>query len=132
MHFILANLLSTRNGYGMVNVKRRRLPVDREGKTVKATIGNTDVYIRTGEYEDGTLGEVFITINKDGDRMRVYDCLAIMISLSLQHGVQLELIIDKLRGQRMEPSGVTNHPKIPIVSSISDFLVRWLEKEYLG
>lgn len=116
----------------MVNVKRRRLPVDREGKTVKATIGNTDVYIRTGEYEDGTLGEVFITINKDGDRMRVYDCLAIMISLSLQHGVQLELIIDKLRGQRMEPSGVTNHPKIPIVSSISDFLVRWLEKEYLG
>lgn len=111
---------------------RFKLTDVRPGKTVKATIGKTDVYIRTGEFQDGSLGEVFITINKEGDEMRVYDCLAIVISIALQYGVPLSAIVEKLKNQRMEPSGITNNKVIPITHSISDFLARWLEIKYLN
>ena len=110
---------------------RRKLPVTRSGNVHKVAIGGTNVYIRTGEYDNGELGEVFISLDKHGKALRVYDCLAIMISLSLQWGVPLSDIVDKLKGQTMQPNGVTSNPEIPIAKSISDYLARWLELKYL-
>ena len=111
---------------------RRKLPVTREGFTHSVKIGDTKVYIRTGEYQDGNIGELFISIDKQGTTLRVYDVVAILISLCLQYGVPLQTIIDLLKGQTMQPNGVTsNHNEIPIAKSITDYIARWLELKYL-
>lgn len=111
--------------------ERKRLPTERAGITHKVTIGGVDVYVNTGEFDDGTLGEIFVTINKAGGQMRVYDALAIAISVGLQHGVPLETFVNKFKHQRMEPSGVTSSQEIPLADSIVDYLAKWLEQIYL-
>jgi ribonucleoside-diphosphate reductase alpha chain len=112
-------------------MKRRKLDPTRKGIVHKATIGGTNVYFRTGEFPDGTLGEIFITLDKHGGMLRAYDAIAILLSWGLQHGAPLGAALRLLEGQKMEPAGVTSNPEIPIAQSICDYLARWLKKKYL-
>src|SRR6202043_3782833 len=87
--------------------QRRRLPDRRAGYTQKARIGNHKLYLRTGEYDDGTLGEIFIDMHKEGAAFRsMTNCFAIAISLGLQHGVPLDEFVDAFLFTRFEPNGV--------------------------
>ncbi|MBI3296064.1 MAG: vitamin B12-dependent ribonucleotide reductase [Deltaproteobacteria bacterium] len=113
---------------------RRELPKRRFGYTVKATIGGQRVYLRTGEYEDGTLGEVFVDMYKEGAAYRsLMNAFAIAISLGLQYGVPLEEFVTKFHMFRFEPNGhVADHDHIKFCSSIVDFIFRDLALNYLG
>jgi len=111
---------------------RKRLPVTRKGISHSVVIGDKHkLYIQTGEYDDGQLGEVFIRLDKAGQELRVYDVLATCISIGLQSGVPLATYIHHLKGQHIEPSGVTDNPDILIATGIADYLGRWLELKYL-
>jgi len=114
--------------------RRRRLPDRRAGYTQKARIGNHKVYLRTGEYEDGTLGEIFIDMHKEGAAFKsMTHCFAIAISLGLQHGVPLEEFVDAFVFTRFEPNGVTaGNPHIKMATSIIDYIFRELAVTYLG
>jgi ribonucleoside-diphosphate reductase alpha chain len=114
--------------------KRRRLPDRRTGYTQKVKINGQTVYVRTGEYENGQLGEVFIDMHKEGAAFRsLLNCFAISISLGLQHGVPLEEFIDAFVFTRFEPSGVvTGHSRIKMATSVIDFIFRELAVTYLG
>jgi ribonucleoside-diphosphate reductase alpha chain len=113
---------------------RRELPKRRFGYTVKATIGGQRVYLRTGEYEDGALGEIFIDIYKEGAAYRsLMNAFAIAVSLGLQYGVPLEDFVTKFHMFRFEPNGhVADHDSIKFCSSIIDFIFRDLALNYLG
>ena len=113
---------------------RRELPKRRFGYTVKATIGGQRVYLRTGEYEDGGLGEIFIDIYKEGAAYRsLMNAFAIAVSLGLQYGVPLEDFVTKFHMFRFEPNGhVADHDSIKFCSSIIDFIFRDLALNYLG
>jgi len=113
---------------------RRELPKRRFGYTVKATIGGQRVYLRTGEYEDGSLGEIFIDIYKEGAAYRsLMNAFAIAVSLGLQYGVPLEEFVTKFHMFRFEPNGhVADHDSIKFCSSIIDFIFRDLALNYLG
>jgi ribonucleoside-diphosphate reductase alpha chain len=113
---------------------RRRLPDRRAGYTQKARIGNHKVYLRTGEYEDGTLGEIFLDMHKEGAAFRsMTNCFAIAISLGLQHGVPLEEYADAFLFTRFEPNGmVQGNPHIKMTTSIIDYIFRELAITYLG
>ena len=114
-------------------LKRRRLPQHRRGTTQEATIGGQKVYLRTGEYEDGTLGEIFIDMHKEGAALRsMMNCFAISISLGLQHGVPLEEFVNVFTFTRFEPQGPVNHPNIKFATSVIDYIFRVLGFEYLG
>jgi ribonucleoside-diphosphate reductase alpha chain len=114
--------------------KRRRMPDRRGGYTQKATIGGHKVYIHTGEYQDGTLGEVFIDMHKEGAAFRsLMNCFAISCSLGLQYGVPLEEYVDAFTFTRFEPNGpVQGHPHIKMCTSIIDYIFRELAVSYLG
>jgi ribonucleoside-diphosphate reductase alpha chain len=114
--------------------KRRRLPDRRTGYTQKVKINGQTVYIRTGEYENGQIGEVFIDMHKEGAAFRsLLNCFAISISLGLQHGVPLEEFVDAFVFTRFEPSGVvTGHSRIKMATSVIDFIFRELAVTYLG
>jgi len=114
--------------------RRRRLPDRRAGYTQKARIGNHKIYVRTGEYEDGTLGEIFIDMHKEGAAFRsMTNCFAIAISLGLQHGVPLEEFVDAFLFTRFEPNGgVQGNPHIKMTTSIIDYIFRELAITYLG
>ena len=113
---------------------RRRLPDRRAGYTQKSRIGNHKIYLRTGEYEDGTLGEIFIDMHKEGAAFRsMTNCFAIAISLGLQHGVPLEEYVDAFLFTRFEPNGVVvGNPHIKMTTSIIDYIFRELAITYLG
>ncbi|MBI2342053.1 MAG: vitamin B12-dependent ribonucleotide reductase, partial [Deltaproteobacteria bacterium] len=114
-------------------LRRRRLPKKRSGFTQEARVGGQKIYLRTGEYEDGSLGEIFIDMHKEGAAFRsMMNCFAIAVSLGLQYGVPLEEYIDCFTFTRFEPQGVTDHPNIKMATSIIDFLFRILGMEYLG
>jgi ribonucleoside-diphosphate reductase alpha chain len=114
-------------------VERRTLPAKRRGFVQKAKINGQAVFLRTGEYNDGTLGEIFIDMAKEGATMRsMMNCFAIAISIGLQYGVPLEEFIDKFAFTRFEPSGFVEHPNIKTTTSIVDFIFRVLGYEYLG
>lgn len=114
-------------------LKRRRLPKKRQGFTVEAKVGGQKVYLRTGEYNDGSLGEIFIDMHKEGAAFRsMMNCFAIAISLGLQYGVPLEEYIDCFTFTRFEPSGTVDHPNIKMATSAIDFIFRVLGMEYLG
>ncbi len=115
-------------------VIRRELPKRRFGYTVKAMIGGQRVYLRTGEYEDGTLGEVFVDMYKEGAAYRsLMNAFAIAVSLGLQYGVPLEELVTKFHMFRFEPNGhVADHDHIKFCSSIVDFIFRDLALNYLG
>ncbi|MFO0968302.1 MAG: hypothetical protein U0793_22325 [Gemmataceae bacterium] len=114
--------------------RRRRLPDRRSGYTQKCRIGNHKVYLRTGEYEDGTLGEIFIDMHKEGAAFRsMTNCFAIAISLGLQHGVPLDEFMDAFLFTRFEPNGmVAGNPHIKMTTSIIDYIFRELAISYLG
>ncbi len=114
--------------------KRRRLPQRRSGYTQKANVGGHKVYLRTGEYPDGSLGEVFIDMHKEGAAFRsLMNCFAIAISLGLQHGVPLEEFVDAFVFTRFEPNGmVTGHDNIRMATSVIDYIFRDLAMTYLG
>jgi ribonucleoside-diphosphate reductase alpha chain len=114
--------------------RRRRLPDRRAGYTQKSRIGNHKVYLRTGEYEDGALGEIFIDMHKEGAAFRsMTNCFAIAISLGLQHGVPLEEFVDAFIFTRFEPNGmVAGNPHIKMSTSIIDYIFRELAVTYLG
>ena len=113
--------------------KRRRLPDRRAGYTQKARIGSHKMYIRTGEYDDGTLGEIFIDMHKEGAAFRsMTNCFAIAVSLGLQHGVPLEEFIDAFLFTRFEPNGIVQgNPYIKMSTSIIDYIFRELAITYL-
>jgi ribonucleoside-diphosphate reductase alpha chain len=113
---------------------RRRLPYRRAGYTQKARIGNHKIYLRTGEYEDGTLGEIFLDMHKEGAAFRsMTNCFAIAVSLGLQHGVPLDEFVDAFLFTRFEPNGVVQgNPHIKMTTSIIDYIFRELAITYLG
>ncbi|MEK6706914.1 MAG: vitamin B12-dependent ribonucleotide reductase [Bdellovibrionota bacterium] len=113
---------------------RKRLPAKRLGFTQEANIGGHKVYLRTGEYDDGMLGEVFIDMHKEGAAYRsMMNCFAISVSLGLQYGVPLKEFVDKFTFTRFEPSGVVDgHPNVKMATSIVDYIFRVLGMEYLG
>ena len=114
-------------------VERRTLPAKRRGFTQKAKINGQAIFLRTGEYADGTVGEIFIDMAKEGATMRsMLNCFAIAISIGLQYGVPLEEFVEKFVFTRFEPSGMVDHPNIKSATSIVDFIFRSLAYEYLG
>ncbi|MCG3135746.1 MAG: hypothetical protein HMLKMBBP_03502 [Planctomycetes bacterium] len=113
---------------------RRRLPHRRRGYTQKAVIAGHKIYIRTGEYEDGQIGEIFLDMSKEGAAFRsLMNSFAIAVSLGLQHGVPLEEFVDAFTFTRFEPNGIVQgHDKIKMVTSIIDYVFRDLAINYLG
>jgi ribonucleoside-diphosphate reductase alpha chain len=113
---------------------RKRLPAKRSGFTQEANIAGHKVYIRTGEYADHTLGEVFIDMHKEGAAYRaMMNCFAIAVSLGLQYGVPLKEFVEKFTFTRFEPAGmVDGHPNIKLATSVVDYIFRVLGMEYLG
>ncbi|MFP6746488.1 MAG: vitamin B12-dependent ribonucleotide reductase, partial [Alphaproteobacteria bacterium] len=114
--------------------RRRKLPQRRKGYTQKAVVGGHKVYLRTGEYVDGTLGEIFIDMHKEGSAFRsLMDSFAIAISLGLQHGVPLENYVDAFTFTRFEPNGIVEgNDVIKMATSVLDYLFRELAVSYLG
>ncbi len=114
-------------------LRRRRLPLKRNGFTQEAKVGGHKVYLRTGEYEDGSPGEIFIDMHKEGAAFRsMMNCFAISLSLGLQYGVPLEEYVECFTFTRFEPQGVCNHPNIKYATSVIDYIFRVLGMEYLG
>jgi ribonucleoside-diphosphate reductase alpha chain len=114
-------------------VERKKLPHKRRGFTQKAKIGGQTVFVRTGEYDDATLGEIFVDMHKEGASFRsLMNCFAISVSIGLQYGVPLEEFVNKFTFTRFEPSGMVNHPNIKNASSVVDYIFRLLAFEYLG
>jgi ribonucleoside-diphosphate reductase alpha chain len=112
---------------------RRKLPDERESITHKFSIGGHEGYITVGKYEDGTAGEIFITMAKEGSTISgLMDSFATMTSLSLQHGVPLQLLVDKFTHTRFEPSGFTKNPEIPMAKSVMDYIFKWLASKFLS
>ena len=114
--------------------RRRRLPDRRSGYTQKARIGGHKVYVRTGEYDDGSLGEIFLDMHREGAAFRsLMNCFAIAVSLGLQHGVPLEEFVDAFVFTRFEPNGVVGgNPHIKLSTSVIDYIFRELAITYLG
>ncbi|HEU4470287.1 MAG TPA: vitamin B12-dependent ribonucleotide reductase [Flavisolibacter sp.] len=114
-------------------VERRALPAKRRGFTQKAKINGQTIFLRTGEYADGTVGEIFIDMAKEGATMRsMLNCFAIAISIGLQYGVPLEEYVEKFVFTKFDPAGFVEHPNIKSSTSIVDFIFRALGYEYLN
>lgn len=114
--------------------KRKRLPNRRSGYTQKVKINGQSVYLRTGDYENGQIGEIFIDMHKEGAAFRsILNNFAIAISLGLQHGVPLEEFVDAFVFTKFEPSGVVfGHDRIKMATSVIDYIFRELAVSYLG
>jgi ribonucleoside-diphosphate reductase alpha chain len=119
---------------GVVKQKavRRRLPDERQALTHKFSIAGHEGYITVGLYEDGQPGEIFITMSKEGSTISgLMDAFATSVSMALQYGVPLRVLVEKFSHMRFEPSGFTNNKEIPIAKSLSDYIFRWLGKKFL-
>ncbi|HEX3103215.1 MAG TPA: vitamin B12-dependent ribonucleotide reductase, partial [Terriglobales bacterium] len=111
---------------------RHRLPAERASITHKFGIAGHEGYITVGLYKDGTPGELFIRMAKEGSTVSgLMDSFATAVSLALQHGVPIKLLCDKFSHTRFEPSGFTGNPEIPIAKSIMDYIFRWLELRFV-
>jgi ribonucleoside-diphosphate reductase alpha chain len=122
-----------KHGDEPIPARRRRLPQKRGGFTQEARVGGHKVFLRTGEYEDGSLGEIFIDMHKAGSALRsMINCFAISVSKGLQYGVPLEEFVDTFIFTRFEPQGMVDHPNIKMATSVIDFVFRVLGLEYLG
>jgi ribonucleoside-diphosphate reductase alpha chain len=120
-------------GVGPPKTVRRRLPKKRSGFTQEAKVAGHKIFLRTGEYEDGNLGEIFIDMHKEGAAFRsLMNCFAISVSMGLQHGVPLSSYVDQYTFTRFEPGGIVEgHPNIKFSTSIIDYVFRVLGVEYL-
>ncbi|MGH7450758.1 MAG: vitamin B12-dependent ribonucleotide reductase [bacterium] len=115
-----------------VKPARRRLPDERHSITHKFSIAGHEGYLTVGMYEDGTPGEIFVVMAKEGSVVSgLMDAFATSISLALQYGVPLHVFVRKFTHTRFEPSGFTNNPQIPIAKSIMDYIFRWLALKFL-
>ncbi|HEY5262114.1 MAG TPA: vitamin B12-dependent ribonucleotide reductase [Solirubrobacteraceae bacterium] len=113
--------------------RRKRMPVERQSITHKFSIGGHEGYITAGMYEDGTVGEIFLTdIGKEGSTLRgMMNSFATAISISLQYGVPLETLVQKFSYMRFEPEGITGNTEIPFAKSMPDYIMRWLASRFL-
>ena len=113
--------------------KRHRMPRERDSITHKFSIGGHEGYITAGMYEDGSVGEIFLTdIGKEGSTLRgMMNSFATAISISLQYGVPLETLVRKFSYMRFEPEGMTSNPEIPFAKSMPDYIMRWLASRFL-
>ncbi|HXP37807.1 MAG TPA: vitamin B12-dependent ribonucleotide reductase [Solirubrobacteraceae bacterium] len=116
-----------------VGPQRKRMPVERQSITHKFSIAGHEGYITAGMYEDGTVGEIFLTdIGKEGSTLRgMMNSFATAISISLQYGVPLETLVQKFSYMRFEPEGITQNPEIPFAKSMPDYIMRWLASRFL-
>jgi ribonucleoside-diphosphate reductase alpha chain len=113
--------------------QREKMPVERASITHKFSVGGHEGYVTVGMYEDGRPGEVFIKMSKEGSTLSgVMDGLALTLSIGLQYGVPLKVLVDKLVNTRFEPSGITANPNIRFVSSVLDYLARWLGGRFIS
>ena len=111
---------------------RRRLPDERHAITHKFSIAGHEGYVTVGLYEDGTPGEIFIVMAKQGSVVSgLIDCFATAISMALQYGVPMKALVDKFTHMRFEPAGITTNPEIRIAKSITDYIFRWLALKFL-
>jgi ribonucleoside-diphosphate reductase alpha chain len=112
---------------------REKLPTDRISVTHKFSVGGHEGYITVGMYEDSRPGEVFIKMAKEGSTLSgVMDGFALTLSVGLQYGVPLKVLVDKLMNTRFEPSGITTNPNIRFASSVLDYLARWLGGRFIS
>lgn len=112
---------------------RRRLPDERQSITHKFRVGEQEGYVTVGLFQDGTPGEIFVTISKEGSTIRgLMDSVAMLTSYSLQYGVPLRTLVEKFRGVHFEPAGFTANPEIPQASSLVDYIFRWLGLKFLA
>lgn len=113
--------------------RRRRLNDERKAMTHKFQVGAHEGYLTVGLYDDGQPGEIFIRMSKEGNVMSgVLDAFATAISISLQYGVPLKVLVGKFALMRFEPSGATQNPNIPSARSIVDYVFRWLALKFLA
>jgi ribonucleoside-diphosphate reductase alpha chain len=112
---------------------RRRMPRERESITHKFSIAGHEGYVTAGKYEDGSVGEIFLTdIGKEGSTLRgMMNAFATAISIGLQYGVPLEVFVRKFSYMRFDPEGITNNPEIPFAKSMPDYLMRWLASRFI-
>ncbi len=135
---IAANAPTTIDGKPSVSspakLERHRLPARRLGITQEARIGGFKLFLRTGEYADGRLGEIFIDMHKEGAAYRsMLNCFSMLTSIALQYGVPLEVLVDQFVFTRFEPQGpVKGHDRVKFATSVIDFVFRALAVEYLG
>jgi len=109
------------------NAKRRKLPNERTSITHKFSVGGHEGYLTVGKYEDGTPGEIFIKMAKEGSTLSgIMDAFALSVSIALQYGVPLRALVDKFCNSRFEPSGYTGNPEIRYAKSVVDYIGRWL------
>jgi ribonucleoside-diphosphate reductase alpha chain len=113
--------------------RRKRMPRERQSITHKFSIGGHEGYITAGMYEDGTVGEIFLTdIGKEGSTLRgMMNSFATAISIALQYGVPLETLVHKFSHMRFDPEGITGNPEIPFAKSMPDYIMRWLASRFL-
>jgi ribonucleoside-diphosphate reductase alpha chain len=109
------------------------MPRERQSLTHKFSIGGHEGYITAGMYEDGSVGEIFLTdIGKEGSTLRgMMNSFATAISIALQYGVPLETLVEKFSYMRFEPEGMTSNPEIPFAKSMPDYIMRWLASRFL-
>jgi ribonucleoside-diphosphate reductase alpha chain len=121
------------NALAEVGPKRKRMPRERQSITHKFSIGGHEGYITAGMYEDGSVGEIFLTdIGKEGSTLRgMMNSFATAISIALQYGVPLETLVQKFSYMRFEPEGITGNPEIPFAKSMPDYIMRWLASRFL-
>jgi ribonucleoside-diphosphate reductase alpha chain len=113
--------------------ERRRMPRERESITHKFSIAGHEGYITAGKYEDGTVGEIFLTdIGKEGSTLRgMMNAFATAVSIGLQYGVPLETLVRKFSYMRFDPEGITGNPEIPFAKSLPDYIMRWLASRFI-
>jgi ribonucleotide reductase alpha subunit len=113
--------------------QRKRMPRERQSITHKFSIAGHEGYITAGMYEDGSVGEIFLTdIGKEGSTLRgMMNSFATAISIALQYGVPLETLVRKFSYMRFEPEGITQNPEIPFAKSMPDYIMRWLASRFL-
>jgi ribonucleoside-diphosphate reductase alpha chain len=109
------------------------MPRERQSITHKFSIAGHEGYITAGMYEDGTVGEIFLTdIGKEGSTLKgMMNSFATAISIALQYGVPLETLVEKFSYMRFEPEGITGNPEIPFAKSMPDYILRWVASRFL-
>jgi ribonucleoside-diphosphate reductase alpha chain len=116
-----------------VRAQRRKLPAERKSLTHKFSLAGHEGYITVGMYDDGTPGEIFIKMAKEGSTLSGFmDGFALSVSIGLQYGVPLKALVDKLINTRFEPSGITPNPEIRFASSVLDYIARWLGGKFIS